>query len=108
MFAAFVPLSHVSPGLRSSVAPASTIGLARAALRMRQRANAAGNEGEYEMLDRGRMKKTKTCEQCEKPMVWRKKWEKNWDEVRYCSDRCRSDAARARKLERRGERSGER
>merc|ERR1711908_241484 len=92
VFAAFVPLSHVSPGLRSSVAPASTIGLARAALRMRQRGNAAG-----------RMKKTKT-----KPMVWRKKWEKNWDEVRYCSDRCRSDAARARKLERSGERSGER
>ena len=39
-----------------------------------------------------------------KPMVWRKKWEKNWDEVRYCSDRCRSDAARARKADRRSER----
>jgi hypothetical protein len=22
-------------------------------------------------------------------MVWRKKWEKNWADVRYCSDACR-------------------
>ena len=22
-------------------------------------------------------------------MTWRKKWEKSWDEVKYCSDRCR-------------------
>lgn len=31
----------------------------------------------------------KTCATCAKPFVWRKKWEKVWDEVRYCSDRCR-------------------
>ncbi|NCW69119.1 MAG: DUF2256 domain-containing protein [Marivivens sp.] len=29
------------------------------------------------------------------PFVWRKKWEKVWDEVRYCSDRCRSDKRKA-------------
>lgn len=23
-------------------------------------------------------------------MVWRKAWEKVWDEVKYCSDRCRT------------------
>jgi nucleoid-associated protein YgaU len=23
-------------------------------------------------------------------MEWRKSWAKNWDEVKYCSDRCRS------------------
>ncbi|WP_415274781.1 DUF2256 domain-containing protein [Aquiluna sp. Uisw_065] len=22
-------------------------------------------------------------------MVWRKSWEKNWDEVRYCSEKCK-------------------
>ena len=22
-------------------------------------------------------------------MEWRKRWEKNWDEVKYCSDHCR-------------------
>lgn len=32
---------------------------------------------------------TKTCCVCQRPMVWRKKWEKVWDEVKYCSDKCR-------------------
>ncbi len=33
---------------------------------------------------------TKVCQQCARPFTWRKKWEKVWDEVKYCSDRCRS------------------
>nr|WP_235183048.1 DUF2256 domain-containing protein [Schleiferia thermophila] len=32
---------------------------------------------------------TKICPVCQRPFTWRKKWEKVWDEVRYCSDRCR-------------------
>eukprot|EP00741_Cyanophora_paradoxa_P001753 tig00000073_g1700.t1 len=32
----------------------------------------------------------KICLVCRRPMTWRKKWEKNWDEVKYCSDKCRS------------------
>jgi hypothetical protein len=36
----------------------------------------------------------KPCAACGRPFVWRKKWEKVWDEVRYCSDRCRSEARR--------------
>ncbi|WP_109664102.1 DUF2256 domain-containing protein [Roseicyclus mahoneyensis] len=32
----------------------------------------------------------KTCVTCGRPFTWRKKWEKVWDEVRYCSDRCRN------------------
>jgi hypothetical protein len=31
----------------------------------------------------------KVCETCGRPFEWRKKWERVWDEVRYCSDRCR-------------------
>ncbi|PQJ16124.1 DUF2256 domain-containing protein [Aureicoccus marinus] len=31
----------------------------------------------------------KTCPVCQRPFSWRKKWEKNWDEVKYCSERCR-------------------
>lgn len=31
----------------------------------------------------------KTCSVCGRPFVWRKKWERCWEEVRYCSDRCR-------------------
>lgn len=31
----------------------------------------------------------KICMVCQKPFTWRKKWEKVWDEVKYCSERCR-------------------
>ncbi|MCY7327222.1 MAG: DUF2256 domain-containing protein [Saprospiraceae bacterium] len=31
----------------------------------------------------------KTCVVCGRPFTWRKKWEKVWAEVKYCSDRCR-------------------
>ncbi|WP_019517082.1 DUF2256 domain-containing protein [Sphingomonas sp. Mn802worker] len=39
---------------------------------------------------------TKTCPTCERPFAWRKKWERDWDNVVYCSDRCRRIAATAR------------
>ncbi|MBK0127757.1 DUF2256 domain-containing protein [Pantoea sp. S61] len=32
------------------------------------------------------------CKQCHKPMTWRKKWEKCWEEVQFCSERCRRAA----------------
>ena len=32
---------------------------------------------------------TKIYVVCKRPFTWRKKWEKVWDEVRYCSDACR-------------------
>ncbi|UTN02846.1 DUF2256 domain-containing protein [Flavobacterium bizetiae] len=28
---------------------------------------------------------------CNRPFLWRKKWEKVWDEVKYCSDKCRKN-----------------
>jgi hypothetical protein len=31
----------------------------------------------------------KTCATCGRPFVWRKKWAKVWEQVRYCSDKCR-------------------
>ncbi|MFZ9286168.1 MAG: DUF2256 domain-containing protein [Burkholderiaceae bacterium] len=39
----------------------------------------------------------KPCLQCGRPMTWRRAWAKNWDEVRYCSDRCSSDAKAQRR-----------
>ena len=33
---------------------------------------------------------SKTCAACEKPFAWRKKWAKDWENVRFCSDRCRN------------------
>jgi hypothetical protein len=32
---------------------------------------------------------TKVCAACGRPFAWRRKWAKVWDEVRYCSERCR-------------------
>ena len=48
-------------------------------------------------MQRGPGKKTvkksdlpqKICVACNRPFTWRKKWERCWDEVRYCSERCR-------------------
>ena len=32
---------------------------------------------------------SKICPVCERPFNWRKKWEKNWKDVKYCSEKCR-------------------
>jgi hypothetical protein len=32
----------------------------------------------------------KICPCCERSFSWRKKWEKNWDQVVYCSNACRT------------------
>lgn len=31
----------------------------------------------------------KTCAACGRPFAWRKKWARDWDQVRFCSDACR-------------------
>jgi hypothetical protein len=36
----------------------------------------------------------KICRVCKLPFSWRKKWEKNWEEVLYCSERCRREKAK--------------
>ncbi|MDC0461462.1 DUF2256 domain-containing protein [Alphaproteobacteria bacterium] len=42
----------------------------------------------------GKMRKKSTlpeklCAVCKKPFTWRKKWLKEWENVIYCSQRCR-------------------
>ncbi|WP_132461596.1 DUF2256 domain-containing protein [Rhodovulum marinum] len=32
---------------------------------------------------------SKTCAACGRPFTWRRKWAKDWEAVRYCSERCR-------------------
>ncbi len=36
---------------------------------------------------------TKVCAACARPFAWRKKWARDWDSVKYCSDRCRGKGA---------------
>lgn len=31
----------------------------------------------------------KTCAVCGRRFTWRRNWKEVWDEVKYCSDRCR-------------------
>ncbi|MDX2234514.1 MAG: DUF2256 domain-containing protein [Hyphomonadaceae bacterium] len=32
----------------------------------------------------------KPCAACGRPFTWRKKWARNWESIRFCSDRCRA------------------
>lgn len=32
---------------------------------------------------------SKPCAACGRTITWRKKWERDWDQVRWCSDACR-------------------
>jgi hypothetical protein len=32
----------------------------------------------------------KPCAACGRPFTWRKKWARDWDSVKVCSDRCRA------------------
>ena len=34
--------------------------------------------------------RTKPCASCGRVITWRRAWARNWDDVKYCSDRCRS------------------
>ncbi|MBA4117000.1 MAG: DUF2256 domain-containing protein [Rubrobacter sp.] len=39
----------------------------------------------------------KVCPICGRLFRWRRKWRKDWESVVYCSDRCRSQAKKARR-----------
>ncbi|MEI8111767.1 MAG: DUF2256 domain-containing protein [Chitinophagia bacterium] len=30
----------------------------------------------------------KICVSCNRPFSWRKKWARNWESVKYCSEKC--------------------
>jgi hypothetical protein len=38
---------------------------------------------------------SKDCAHCGLPFSWRKKWERDWEQVKYCSERCRRAPAGA-------------
>ena len=39
------------------------------------------------------MEPSKTCVACGREITWRKKWARDWDQVKYCSDACRGRRA---------------
>ena len=32
---------------------------------------------------------SKPCAVCQRPMTWRKRWARDWANVKYCSEACR-------------------
>jgi hypothetical protein len=32
---------------------------------------------------------SKICPVCQRTFAWRKKWERDWENVKFCSERCR-------------------
>jgi len=41
----------------------------------------------------------KTCPVCQRPFSWRKRWERCWESVVYCSDACRRGTPRGAALQ---------
>ncbi len=35
---------------------------------------------------------SKTCPVCQRPFTWRKKWERDWENVKFCSRACSANA----------------
>jgi hypothetical protein len=46
---------------------------------------------------------SKTCRVCGRDFVWRKKWERDWEQVQVCSDACRRGSPRGVKAPGSGE-----
>ncbi|GIU05089.1 MULTISPECIES: DUF2256 domain-containing protein [unclassified Shewanella] len=42
---------------------------------------------------------SKVCVVCLRPFNWRKKWRKDWEQVKYCSKRCAGQRLRAHNTE---------
>ncbi|AZQ63098.1 DUF2256 domain-containing protein [Flammeovirga pectinis] len=40
----------------------------------------------------------KKCIVCDRPFNWRKKWSKVWNEVKYCSEKCRRNRSKTNNL----------
>lgn len=41
----------------------------------------------------------KNCAKCGREIEYRKKWAKNWDQLKYCSDQCKRDRLKSTDLE---------
>jgi hypothetical protein len=39
----------------------------------------------------------KICLVCNRPFTWRKKWVKVWDDVKYCSEKCKQNKLQLKK-----------
>ena len=45
----------------------------------------------YRVFDMGRWKEAKICIVCKRQFTWRKKWERCWESIQTCSEKCKAD-----------------
>ena len=45
----------------------------------------------YRVFDMGRWKEAKICCVCKREFTWRKKWERCWNTITTCSDKCKTE-----------------
>ena len=73
----------------SSCPPVRSFHISRPAMSRRLYAKKSDGPGGDRINKKKGSLPTKICVQCDRPMEWRKSWSKNWNEVKYCSDKCR-------------------
>lgn len=73
----------VSQFLRTSTGLQRVVGVSTMRVEAKKGSKAAGKAVAKSDLP------SKICVVCKRPFTWRKKWESSWDEVKYCSERCR-------------------
>ncbi|MCE2881994.1 MAG: DUF2256 domain-containing protein [Planctomycetaceae bacterium] len=44
-------------------------------------------------IERAPVPPPKVCASCHRPFEWRRKWKRDWAQVKYCSDACRRRGA---------------
>ncbi len=50
------------------------------------------------MLVKKSLMPSKICPACGRPFNWRKKWERDWENVKFCSEACRRGTPRGRAI----------
>lgn len=45
--------------------------------------------GVHRVFDRGAWKEAKLCVTCQREFTWRKKWQRCWDSIATCSEKCK-------------------
>jgi hypothetical protein len=46
----------------------------------------------FKIFDRGQWKEAKACAQCLRTFTNRRKWRGKFEDIKFCSDRCRNDS----------------
>lgn len=57
---------------------------------MKERGHSKPDDAVEKRMRKGALP-TKLCVTCQRSFTWRRKWARDWEQVRYCSERCRRE-----------------